>query len=162
MDRHPCDRQRLEGGARWLLLLLAAVLLGLLAVSRWLVEPDPRGYGTHTQLGLGPCAFRELTGRPCPTCGMTTAFAWMTRGDLGRSWRANPAGCVIALLVAPVAAWLLACVRWRRPIGTRTIGGPLMGLAVAIVALGLASWSLGVLGVLAPPVAPGPIPARLR
>src|SRR5690348_8367312 len=117
MDGQPRETRRLEGRARGLVLLLAAALLGLLGLSRGL-EPDPRGYGTHTQLGLGPCAFRELTGRPCPTCGMTTAFAWLSRAELGRSWGANPAGCVIALLVPPVATWLVSCFWLRRPVGS--------------------------------------------
>src|SRR5271166_4963513 len=109
MDWHPRREQRLEGPARWYVLLLAAGLLGLLGVARGL-EPDPRGYGTHTQLGLGPCAFAVVTGRPCPTCGMTTAFAWFTRGSLGGSWRASPAGCLIALSIVPVSVWLFTCV----------------------------------------------------
>ncbi|QEH36443.1 hypothetical protein OJF2_50070 [Aquisphaera giovannonii] len=161
MDGHPIETRRLEGRPRWLLLLLSAGLLGILVLARGL-EPDPRGYGTHTQLGLGPCAFRELTGRPCPTCGMTTAFAWLSRGDPGRSWGANPAGCVIALLAAPVATWLLACVWLGRPIGTPRIGEALMRLAVAVVVLGVICWSIRVLGAPVPPGIPGPPPAGFR
>lgn len=41
------------------------------------VTPDPRGFGTHTALGLGKCLMLEVTGYPCPMCGMTTTFALM-------------------------------------------------------------------------------------
>ncbi|MGC8641294.1 MAG: DUF2752 domain-containing protein [Isosphaeraceae bacterium] len=145
MDAHFPDPQRLNGRVRWRLVLLAAGLLGLLGVARGL-EPDPRGYGTHMQLGLGPCAFLVMTGRLCPTCGMTTAFAWFTRGSLGASWRANPAGCLIALLIVPVSSWLLLCVWLGRPIGFRSIDRPLLGLLIAIVSASLAFWFIRILG----------------
>ncbi len=152
MSSHPADPQRLDGPIRWYLLLLATGLVGLLGVSRWL-EPDPRGFGTHTQLGLGPCAFTVLTGRLCPTCGMTTAFAWFTRGCLGQSWRANPMGCLIALLIIPVSSWLFVCVWLKRPVGFRSVDRPLMGLLVAIVSATLAFWIIRFLGA---PLNPGP------
>lgn len=87
----------------------------VLALARWL-QPDPRGFGTHTQLGLPPCAFHALTGLPCPTCGLTTSFAYMARWQITSSIAANPLGLplfaltVIALVVAlggVVRAWPL-------------------------------------------------------
>ena len=56
--------------------------MGLLAVAAWL-EPSPTGIGTHQQLGLPPCTFWMLFGRPCPTCGMTTSWAHLVRGQCG-------------------------------------------------------------------------------
>jgi hypothetical protein len=145
MDKHPLDRPRIQGSFRCVLVFLAAGLVGLLGMSRWL-EPDPRGYGTHTQLGLGPCAFAELTGRPCPTCGMTTSFAWFMRGRLGKSWQVSPAGCLIASLIPPVAVWLLSCSFCARPVGCRSLDRPLMGLLVAIVSASLVFWLIRNLG----------------
>ena len=126
MVAHPRERQRLGWLSRGLLVVAAAVLAGVLGLSRMLV-PDPRGYGTHTQLGLKPCAFATLTGRLCPTCGMTTAYAWFVRGRIDRSWRANPAGCLLAVLSIPLMIWLLACAVRAEPLGFRSLSGPLMG-----------------------------------
>jgi hypothetical protein len=123
------------------LLVAAAFLAGLLVVARRL-EPDPRGFGTHIQLGLRPCAFLTVTGRLCPTCGMTTSFAWAIRGRMDRSWRANPAGCVYALSVVPFIAWLVLSAVANEPVGFRSLSAFLGGLLVAAVALGLASWLL--------------------
>jgi hypothetical protein len=122
-----------------MLLVAAAGMAGLLVLARTL-EPDPRGFGTHVRLGLRPCAFATLTGRLCPTCGMTTAFAWFMRGRLDRAWQANPAGCLLAAGAIPLMVWLIACAVWSEPVGFRSLSGPLMGLLVAGLVLSLTSW----------------------
>lgn len=124
--------------------LLATFALGLslvLAVASRL-EPDPRGFGTHTQLGLLPCGFLATTGHPCPTCGMTTSFAWFARLDLLRSWRANPAGSLLAPTCLLMIPWLLSVSARGRPWPFRTLEQPLVGLAVAVVALTVVSWTV--------------------
>lgn len=146
MRPHHTDVQPLERPVRLLLLLLAAGLTGLLVLARWL-EPDPRGFGTHMQLGLGPCVFAMQTGFPCPTCGMTTSFAWFTRGEMGQSWQANPAGCLIAGVTVPLAAWLVLCSQYKKPVGFRSLEQPLMGLLVCLVVLSLTFWMIRIIGV---------------
>ncbi len=139
------------GGAlkstRWAMVLGAIGLSAVLGVARWL-EPDPRGYGTHTQLGLYPCMFSQVTGYRCPSCGMTTAFAWFMRGRFVRSWQANPTGSLLALACAVLIPWLLAGAARGRPIGCRSLETPLLGLVVATVALSLLSWTIRLLLVL--------------
>lgn len=82
------------------LVLLACA--GVLAVAAWL-EPAPRGYGTHRQFGFGKCAMLITTGLPCPTCGMTTAFAYTVRGRLISAFLVQPAGLVLALVTVACA-----------------------------------------------------------
>ena len=98
--------------------LWAAVIVAsgvaVLALSAWL-EPDPRGFGTHQQLGTGPCGMLIQTGLPCPTCGMTTAFAHTVRGQWGRAFWVQPAGFVLALATMVCvggAGWVLVRGRW--------------------------------------------------
>jgi hypothetical protein len=124
--------------------ILALTLAAVLGIALRL-RPDLRGYGTHEQLGLPPCAFYATTGRPCPSCGMTTAFAWSVRGRLDRAWRANPAGSLLALACAALIPWLLSCAALGRPWGARSLEGPLITLLVAIVAFGLAAWTIRLL-----------------
>jgi hypothetical protein len=79
-------------------------MLALLAIAVYL-RPSERGYGTHQQLGLPPCSFRQLFGSRCPSCGMTTAWSNTVRGQLIEAVRANSAGtalCVAALICTPV------------------------------------------------------------
>ena len=133
------DRQPLGWSIRSLLVVAAAGLAGLLILARSL-EPDPSGFGTHTQLGLRPCAFLTATGRFCPTCGMTTSYAWLARGRIDRSWRASPAGCVYALVSVPLIAWMVLSAIVNRPVGFQSLALPLVGLLFGGIILGLASW----------------------
>jgi hypothetical protein len=122
---------------------MSVVLAAVLAVARWL-EPNPAGLGTHTQLGLPSCQFYQITGHPCPSCGMTTAFAWFVRGEYRRSAAANPGGCLLAAACAAMIPWLLAGAAAGRTPGFRTLEQPLIGVVVATVALGLVSWTIRV------------------
>jgi hypothetical protein len=73
-----------------------AVLLG---VAAWLT-PSPTGLGTHGQLHLPSCGWITLADLPCPTCGMTTAFARAADGDILGSFAAQPLGALLALATA--------------------------------------------------------------
>ncbi len=63
----PGIMDRIAGG------LLGGGALTVIGIANQLT-PDPNGYGTHRQLGLGACTMLSLTGWPCPMCGMTTTF----------------------------------------------------------------------------------------
>ncbi|MEZ6042539.1 MAG: DUF2752 domain-containing protein [Planctomycetaceae bacterium] len=75
------------------------------------LEPDPRGFGTHQQLGLPECVFRQVSGFNCPHCGMTTSVSHLFRRNLKASVRANPMGLVIIPLMGVfVVAMFLSSV----------------------------------------------------
>ena len=147
-DRHP-----LGWPIRSLLVVAAAGLAGLLILARTL-EPDPRGFGTHTQLGLRPCAFLTATGRLCPTCGMTTSYAWLARGQIDRSWKASPAGCLYALLSIPLIFWMVLSAIANRTVGIQSLALPLASVLFAGVLLGLASWLIRL--IVSPAILVGP------
>jgi Protein of unknown function (DUF2752) len=86
---------------------IAFVSLSVVSIARW-VEPDPRGFGTHLQLGLPPCAFHALTGAPCPTCGLTTSFAHMARLQITSSIAAHPLGLPLFTLTS-IAIGVAVC-----------------------------------------------------
>jgi hypothetical protein len=84
-------------------LLVAGGVVAILVTAAWL-RPDPTGFGTHTQLGLGPCRFYLATGLPCPACGLTTSFAYLVRLDVWDAAKANPFGpFLFAALLAALA-----------------------------------------------------------
>lgn len=75
---------------------VAVACLALLWVARG-IEPSEAGHGSHTQLGLPPCAWVIRFDRPCPTCGMTTAVSQASRGDFLSSMITQPAGAAFAI-----------------------------------------------------------------
>ncbi|MFH1109252.1 MAG: DUF2752 domain-containing protein [Planctomycetota bacterium] len=79
--------------------LVLAGCVSLFAVAARL-EPAAGGIGTHEQLGLPPCGMAMIWGLPCPTCGMTTAFAYAARGQFAAAFHAQPAGLTLALATA--------------------------------------------------------------
>jgi len=79
--------------------LVLSASVAVLAIAAWLT-PDPRGFGTHEQLGTPPCLPLMRWGLPCPTCGMCTAFAHAIRGELVAAFLAQPAGLALAVATA--------------------------------------------------------------
>lgn len=90
------------GWARWSHALLLIGVLVMFAIA-WYLTPNPQGHGTHQQLGLPPCTIYYLTGRPCPSCGLTTSVSAIVHGQLRLAWRANPIGFLIVAIALGVA-----------------------------------------------------------
>ena len=103
-ESSPQFRRALTRKQHFFTLLLGAGIVVVFGIAVWL-KPDPRGFGTHQQLGLPPCTFRSLTGTNCPHCGLTTSFSWFVRGQLFRSIKANPAGVILAGAGLIVLIW---------------------------------------------------------
>lgn len=83
----------------------AAVLAGsvLLFAAASRLEPGPGGISNLEQFGLPPCGLLMISGWPCPTCGMTRAFAHAARGQLASAFHAQPAGLTLAIAAAVTA-----------------------------------------------------------
>lgn len=59
-------------------------------------------------LALAPsCAFKALTGFPCPTCGSTRSIVHLAHIDLFSAFSMNPLICVVFLAAVPI---FLYCV----------------------------------------------------
>ena len=127
----------------WLDTLLYALALSgfpaLVAVAALLV-PEPSGVGTHTQLHLPPCGVWLVFGKPCPSCGMTTAFAWMAKGHWVRGFRTQPAGG--AVFLAALGWWVYAGVAAlrRRPFGEMLESKAFLPTVLGLIALILGVW----------------------
>jgi uncharacterized protein DUF2752 len=84
-----------------------------------LLTPDSRGYGTHQQLGgntFAPCGTLLVTGYPCPTCGMTTAFAHIMHGHPIAAFLAQPTGMLLCIAtIAALAVSLRIALTGRAP-----------------------------------------------
>ena len=80
-------------------------MIGLLLTAAML-KPDPRGLGTHQQLGLAPCTFQLVFGTRCPACGMTTSWAHLTHAQPWAALKANVGGTSLGLLAMVFGPWL--------------------------------------------------------
>jgi hypothetical protein len=124
-------------------ILLAAIGLGavsLLFTARRLT-PDPRGYGTHEQLGLAPCGFARMTGMACPTCGTTTAWSHTLRGYVPAALSANAGGTVLCGLAIVAAPWALASAAAGRSLLGRPTAKGLLIVGSAWLAVTLLDWA---------------------
>lgn len=101
-------------GARIEALVVIALAAGVL-IAAWLLRPDAAGFGTHEQLLVIPCAFRWITGLPCPMCGMTTSFTLMARCEPLAALGANVLGPPLYLATWLLLANGLAALARRRP-----------------------------------------------
>lgn len=127
---------------------LVGIALGLTAVFVIASRLDPyQGgatwrMGTHTQLPwMMPCTFYVWTGRPCPSCGMTTSFALLIRGDVISSLRANWAGTLLATFCLLFIPWSLASVYRKQPLFILSIERTLLWLLAAFICILLARWA---------------------
>ena len=121
-------------------LLLAAIGASGLLLTASQLTPRSDGLGTHQQLGLPPCTSRVLWGVRCPACGMTTSWAYFTRGQWIASAATNAGGFALALIatvVAPVTTLLAitgrAARRWMLP--------TLVTALILALAISLADWA---------------------
>jgi hypothetical protein len=140
--------------SRWMrggVLVAALLLIAVFAIAVWIKPYDSAGQPlrmeAHRQLGLAPCTFKEITGLPCPSCGMTTSFALLVHGEVINSLRANAVGTLLALVWAAAIPWLLICGLTGRPRGWARMERILIWLIVVFMALLFLRWFI-VLGMI--------------
>jgi len=123
--------------AAWAVVFLVAFRLNPYRDDRlWLQE-------THTQLGLPPCTFKTMSGGlPCPSCGMSTSFALLVRGDLWHSVQANFVGTGLAVFGVIFIPWAILSTVRGRLLGIRSVEMTLIRLTIAFVILLFGRWGI--------------------
>src|ERR1043165_791129 len=132
---------------RWIRITLTVLTipwLAVFAVALVLIDPnvggEPARMGTHKQLGLTECAFKEITCVPCPSCGMTTSFAFLVRGDVWHSMLANFAGTALAIFGLFFIPWALASAFLGRFVFVRRLEVAVFRLAIWFLILLFGRW----------------------
>ncbi len=115
----------------------ASVCVGILAN----VTPDPRGHGTHEQLGLEPCGWPVTMGIPCPTCGCTTAACLLVHGRVLAAFATQPFGAVVAALGVLAGVHAGICLVRGRSFTDLLVRWPFWRVVGGAIVLMLAAWA---------------------
>jgi hypothetical protein len=121
-------------------LLLATVFVIATQVRPYADDGTPLRQASHTSIGLPACNFQTWTGMPCPSCGMTTSFAHLVRGNVWYSLRANWVGTGLALFCAALIPWSLASAARGRYYWIRSLEAPLAILVGVFTVTMLVRW----------------------
>ena len=84
----------------------------------------------------------RLTGYPCPSCGMTTSFALLVRGDVLNSLRANCAGTLLALTLLATIPWSIVSALRARWLWVRSVEPWILRFVIVLVGIALVRWGL--------------------
>lgn len=104
------------------------------------LEPDAKGYDTHTQLGLQPCGWPVVHGMPCPTCGCTTAACHLVHGSFVDAFVTQPFGAALALVGLLLGAHALYCLLRRHSFVDLWLRMPFAKVVIALVVLFFVGW----------------------
>jgi hypothetical protein len=126
------------GRVLWLGISVSCLCLMVIAAR---LSPSPTGMGTHTQLGLDRCWFASRTGIPCPSCGMTTSYSWMARGNFPASFYVQPMGAMLALATIAMFWVALYVAMTGRSVYRLIALGPSRYYVPTFMFLAVAAWA---------------------
>ena len=116
------------------LLCLVLISIGLI------LKLDPSGLGTHTQLGLPPCEFLLSTGKPCITCGATTAFVLCAHGRIFEGFKTHPFGAFVFFACIFIAFSCIKALVTGNSLLLKVAILPWGSIIIFIIAFALLSW----------------------
>jgi hypothetical protein len=129
------------GSRRALLLWLAAGLAAALLFfgAGWIGLPSGAAFSI--------CAFRHVTGIPCPGCGLTRAMAALARGEVLLALQFHPMAPLFAAQAAALWTVIGAAIVRRRPftVPSRLVGHLIAWQGAALVALWIGRLATGTL-----------------
>lgn len=94
---------------------------------------------------LGYCGFKQKTGLPCPTCGMTTATLAFAQGKIREAFYAQPACaffCCLAVIAAVLAFIAAVLGVYFRFIGRFLQQIKLRYMLLALIIIVAAGWAV--------------------
>lgn len=93
-------------------------------------------------INLMPCPFLQVTGMPCPGCGMSRSCMEALKGNFSEVLRQNPFGPIFALFWVVVGFGIILPMPWRKEFARRLGNFERRSRWLAWVTTGLAIYSL--------------------
>jgi hypothetical protein len=100
------------------------------------------GFGAWMNWLLWPCLFAEITGLPCPGCGLTRATSSLLHGDWRASWQYHPFAGFFVLVGLLVAAGALMRPLWVEELAVKVERFERRTKLPAIILVGLVCFGL--------------------
>jgi hypothetical protein len=100
--------------------------------------------GTHQQLGLPPCTSVQWFGIRCPSCGMTTSWSHLVRGNVLSAFRVNAGGALLGAAALVCSPWLLVSAARGRWLMAPPHEGVTLAVGLTIVTVTVIDWALRV------------------
>ena len=120
--------------------VVVATVAATVTVLLLRVDPDPRGLGTHEQLGMDACSWPAHYGFPCPTCGCTTAACLLLHGHPVAAFATQPFGAFLAFAGVLLGVHALRCLAQRRSFVDLLVRLPLWRIVLGMLVLLFAAW----------------------
>jgi hypothetical protein len=87
------------------------------------------------------CVFLHLTGFPCPTCGATRCFLFLTQGKIARAISMNPLAFCVLAAAGVFAIYAITVLVFRLPrVRLRLAPAAARAVRIAVVAALMANW----------------------
>ncbi len=65
-------------------------------------------FATHAHVeGLTLCLFKNVTGFPCPSCGVTRSLLMFISADFQKGFLLNPLGLIVGVAMLIVPLWMI-------------------------------------------------------
>ncbi|MEO0606121.1 MAG: DUF2752 domain-containing protein [Myxococcota bacterium] len=107
--------RRLDSG-RGLLLMACVAIIGLAAV----LTPSTEAVSVFGVELPALCLWRNVTGLPCPGCGLTRSFTFLAHGHLDAAVRMNVLGPLLFVVVASQIPWQIYRIWFSSPATAET------------------------------------------
>ncbi|MFA9453899.1 MAG: DUF2752 domain-containing protein [Candidatus Aminicenantaceae bacterium] len=104
-------------------LVVLLICTAIIAAALMLSPAGPAGRHLHLfSFQIPPtCSFLDLTGLPCPGCGLTRSVVATVHGDLAGSWGFHRLGALTVLYILIQAVFRIGVLAF--PLGTAAIFG---------------------------------------
>lgn len=85
-------------------------ILTMLSVASYAWITFQLFYSHAHEKGLTFCLIKNVTGFPCPSCGITRSLLTLISGDIFLAFMINPLGLIAALALLIVPVWIMGDV----------------------------------------------------